>query len=71
MESARDLNDFERKLVTIIQHNSKRGKSPSIDELELRSGREANEIKKVTKDLIKRGWIGIKEGKLVAVKKLF
>ena len=63
MEKANDLKDFERKLITIIQHHNKRGESPSLEELELRSGRNANEIKEIMKDLIKREWLGISEGK--------
>ncbi|WP_087974576.1 hypothetical protein [Oceanobacillus rekensis] len=65
MESAKDLKDFERKLITIIQHHNKRGRSPSLEELELRAGRDTNEIKEVIKDLIKREWLAIREGELV------
>lgn len=72
MEKAKDLKDFERKLITIIQHhNNKKGKSPSLEELELRAGRDANEIKEVIKDLIKREWLAISEGELVVLKLLF
>jgi len=71
MESAKDLNDFERKLVTIIQHNNKKGRSPSLEELEIRSRHHANEIKEVIKDLIKRRWLEISEGKLIVLQKLF
>ena len=71
METAKDLKDFERKLITIIQHHNKRGKSPSLEELELRAGRDANEIKEVIKDLVKREWLGISEGELIVLKILF
>jgi len=65
------LSDFERKLVTIIQHNTKRGHFPPLEELELRTGHHPNEIKEVIKDLIKRGWLGLSEGEIVVLRKLF
>ena len=71
MEKAKDLKDFERKLITIIQHHNKRGKSSSLEELELRSGRNADEIKEVIEDLIKRQWLGIIEDELIVLKILF
>ena len=51
MEEVNQLTDFERKLITIIQHNTRKGHKPSIKELELRSGRREDEIRAVTQDL--------------------
>lgn len=66
-----ELSDFERKLITIIQHNTKRGNYPTLEELELRTGRSPGEIKEVIKDLIKRNWLGVSEGKVIVLRKLF
>ena len=71
MEEVNQLTDFERKLITIIQHNTRKGHNPSIKELELRSGRREDEIRAVTQDLIKRKWLGIQEGRIVVLKNLF
>ncbi|MFD2658539.1 hypothetical protein [Gracilibacillus thailandensis] len=45
MEEVNQLTDFERKLITIIQHNTRKGHKPSIKELELRSGRVLADVK--------------------------
>ncbi len=66
-----DLSDFERKLVTIIQHNTKRGNYPTLEELEQRTGHSPEEIKEVIQDLIKRNWLGVSEGKVIVLRKLF
>jgi DNA-binding MarR family transcriptional regulator len=66
-----DLTDFERKLVTIIQHNNKRGRSPSLKELEFRSGYTESEIKETINNLIKRNWLGVHEGKIIVKRILF
>lgn len=71
MESAKDLSDFERKLVIIIQHHNKRDDPTSLDELELRTGHTPNEIKAAIKELVKREWLEISENKLIVLKKLF
>lgn len=71
MKLGKELNDFERKLITILQHNNKRGTSPTMEELELRTGHNASEIKEEIKDLIKREWLGVSEGELVVLKLLF
>lgn len=65
------LSDFERKLVTIIQHNTKRGHFPTLEELEIRTGHHSTEIKEVIKDLIKRRWLGLSKGKVIVLRKLF
>jgi len=71
VESVKDLSHFERKLITIIQHQTRRGDAPSLEELERRLGHGAREIKDTTKDLIKRRWLGISKGKLVVRGKVF
>jgi len=71
MGSIKFLSDFERKLITIIQHNNKRGKSPSLEELEMRTGHNSNEIKETIKGLVEKRWIEIQDRKLVVIQKLF
>lgn len=71
MESENNLTDFERKLITIIQHNNKKGRLPSLEELKIRTGHNVDDIKEVVNNLAKRGWINISEGKLIVLIKLF
>lgn len=40
-----NLTHFERKLITVVLHNNKKGRSPSIAELEMRLGYAADDIK--------------------------
>ncbi|ALX49737.1 hypothetical protein [Lentibacillus amyloliquefaciens] len=65
------LSDFERKLVTILKHNNKKGKVPSIRELEVRSGHSSDEIQKSVNDLINRNWIEENNGEWIVKNKLF
>lgn len=65
------LSDFERKLVTILQHNNKKEKVPSIQELEVRLGHSSYEIQKSVNDLINRNWIEENNGEWIVKNKLF
>ena len=68
---AHKLSHFERKLITIIQHNTKRGHSPSLKELEIRTGHDQEDIKSVINDLINRGWLRLENGEIIVLRKLF
>jgi len=71
METTNNLSDFERKLITIIQHNNKRGKSPSLEELKLRTGHSESNIKDVIDDLVTREWLREIDNKLIVQQNLF
>lgn len=68
MGTAKDLKGFERKLITIIQHQNKRGKSPSLEEMELWLGRDGSEMKEVIRGLLKKRWLRINENKMIVLK---
>lgn len=65
------LTDFERKLITIMQHNNKRGRVVTLTELEMRIGHNSTEIKEVINDLIGRNWIEENNGNWIVIRKLF
>lgn len=71
MESISQLTDFERKLITVIQNSNRKGSTPSLRILELRTGRTESEIKKTIKDLIRRKWLAVHNDKIVVIKSLF
>lgn len=66
-----ELSDVERKLMTIMLHNLRRGHTPSLKELEVRSGYTSYEITETLKMLIKKEWLGIDNGEWIVLKKLF
>jgi len=70
-ETGKNLSDFERKLITIVQNESRKGESPSLEELKAWTGRNENEIKDTIKDLIKRRWLAIQNKKLIVYRRLF
>ncbi|MFD1363395.1 hypothetical protein [Lentibacillus salinarum] len=65
------LSDFERKLVTVLQHDNKKGKVASIRELEMRLGYSSDKIQKSINDLINRNWIEKNNGEWIIKNKLF
>jgi len=65
------LSDFERKLITVLQHNNKKGKIPSMRELEARLGHNSNDIQKSVDSLIDRYWIEDHNGEWIVKNKLF
>ncbi|PAV30266.1 hypothetical protein CIL05_07295 [Virgibacillus profundi] len=71
METASVLTNLERKIITIIQHHNKRGRSTSLRELKMRLSHEESKIQSTIEDLIKREWIKIHENEWTVVKKLF
>lgn len=66
-----DLTHLERKVMTVLQHHNKRGHITTLDELEIRLGHPASKIKRIIDDLIQRGWITVKEGQWIVIRKLF
>jgi len=65
------LSDFERKVLTIIYHHNKRGHITSITELQLRTGRRKEDIKKTIDDLIAKDLLAIEGKEMIAKIKLF
>lgn len=65
------LSDFERKLLIIVQHESRKGTSPSLVFLKQRTGRSEQEIRNATKTLIKQGWLTVEHKQLRVVKSVF
>lgn len=70
-ETAKNLTDFERKLITIVQHESRKGQSPDLEELKAWTGREEDEIKETIKDLVQRRWLAVHDKKLIVNRRLF
>jgi len=70
-ETAKKLTDFERKLITIVQHESRKGQSPALEALKKWTGREEDEIKETIKDLVQRRWLAVYDKKLIVSRKLF
>ncbi|MFD1363178.1 hypothetical protein [Lentibacillus salinarum] len=65
------LSDLERKLLIILQHNNKKGRLPSLSELQSRSGHQGDEIRGIINDLIQRKWIKEENGEWIVIQQLF
>lgn len=65
------LSDFDRKLLIIVQHESRKGTSPSLAFLKKRTGRSEWDIRNATKSLIKQGWLKVKDKQLKIAKNVF
>lgn len=65
------MNDIDRKILTIIQHNYKRGKFIEIEEIAFRSSYEKKKVRLSIEHLISEDWIEIHNGKLYVVRTLF
>lgn len=65
------LSDMDRKILTIIQHNYKRGKFVDAQEVAFRSGYEENEVTGEVQRLIAEGWIEEHDGKWFVLRTLF
>ncbi|MEC0607016.1 hypothetical protein P8861_11380 [Bacillus inaquosorum] len=51
------MTDFERKLYQIFVNMSLYGKNPTLPELKRKTGKDEQEIREVTKNLIRKGAI--------------
>lgn len=71
MESIKTLSDFERKLVTIIQHYNKEKRSPGIHTLMNKTGRDEKNIQETIQYLVARKWLVVHEKKLMVRQRLF
>lgn len=65
------MNDRDRKILTIIQNNSKRGVYPNIDEISFRSGYEKQDVIETVKRLIAENWLKYNQGKWIVLRNLF
>ncbi|TMN22725.1 MarR family transcriptional regulator [Lentibacillus cibarius] len=65
------LTDLERKILTVLQHNNKKGRIPSLTELQFRLGHSGDEIQEIVNDLIERRWIEVEDGEWIVIRKLF
>lgn len=65
------LSDFERKLLIIVQHESRKGNSPSLAFLKQRTGHSGEDIINATKSLIQQGWLTVEDKQLKVVKSVF
>lgn len=66
-----EITHAERKLLTVIQHNNRKGRSPSLAELQMRIGYNNEDIKRIINNLIQKDWLKQKDGNLIIKKTLF
>lgn len=71
MESVSALTEFERKLITIIQHYNKKHKSPGISTLKIKTGQEETNVADVVQDLVRREWLVVRDKKLMVACRIF
>lgn len=71
MEPVTALSDFERKLITIIQHYNQEKRSPGIKTLENKTGRQEEDIQQTIQDLVTRQWLVVHDKKLKVQQRLF
>lgn len=70
-ESVSALSDFERKLITIIQHYNQEKRSPGIKTLENKTGHQEEDIQRTIRDLVARKWLVVHDKKLKVLQRLF
>ena len=71
MDSVKSLSDFERKLITIIQHYNREKRSPGLHTLVNKTGRHEDDIIATIQDLVARRWIVVHDKKIRVRQKLF
>lgn len=71
LETVRSLSDFERKLITIIQHYNQEHKSPGISTLKQKTGHNEADIQQTIRDLVSRKWLVVHDKKLKVLDRLF
>lgn len=69
--SVRALSDFERKLITIIQHYNQEKRSPGLKTLKVKTGHSEENIKLTIRDLVSRKWLVVHDKKLMVQQRLF
>lgn len=71
MKSINELSDFERKLITIIQHYNQEHRSPGINTLKQKTGHDEKDIQQTIQDLVAHKWLVVHDKKLMVQQKLF
>lgn len=71
MEQISVLSDFERKLITIIQHYNQEHRSPGISTLKSKTGHDEDDIQQTIRDLVSRRWLVVHDKKIMVQQKLF
>jgi len=71
MEQISALSDFERKLITIIQHYNQEHRSPGLQTLKSKTGHDENDIQQTIRDLVFRRWLVVHDKKIMVQQKLF
>jgi len=70
-ETVKDLSDFERKLITIVQHYNQEHRSPGVSTLKSKTGHNENDIIKTIRTLIIRNWLVVHNKKLMVRERIF
>lgn len=70
-ERVKDLTDFERKLITIVQHFNQEKRSPGLKTLVNKTGRAEGDVQQAIQDLIARKWLIVRDKKLIVRQRLF
>lgn len=71
LETVKDLSDFERKLITIIQHYNQEHRSPGISTLTTKTGHDEVDIQQTIRDLVSRKWLVVHDKKIMVQQRLF
>jgi len=71
MKSINGLSDFERKLITIIQHYNQEHQSPGIQTLKIKTGHNEKDIQQIIQDLAGQKWLVVHDKKLMVQQNLF
>lgn len=71
MKSISELSDFERKLITIIQHYNQEHRSPGLQTLKIKTGHDERNIQQTIQDLVARKWLVVRDKKLMVQQRLF
>lgn len=70
-ESVSALSDFERKLITIVQHYNREKRSPGLKTLEAKTGHSEEDIQQTIRYLVSREWLVVHDKKLMVKQQLF
>jgi len=71
LKSVNTLTDFERKLITIVQHYNQEHRSPGIQTLKNKTGHSEKDIQQTIQDLVARKWLVVHDKKLMVRERLF
>jgi len=70
-QTPQPLTDFERKLLIIMQHTEREQRTPTMRELVAWTGKSPTTIRNVTKDLVRRQWLRLQDGRIFVTQKRF